>query len=642
MATSKIRLLNPETGNVGEIDADRVPEAISMGAQLVDEIELYNPETGGVGRVKPEMAKDAFAAGALPVGSRAHTIATTGKVESGARGLAQGATLGFFDEIQAGVRAPFSDQTYAQLRDEYRQGDKIAEEANPWTYKGAEFGGGIGTAFVPGLGIAKAAKGATAAMTLGKEALLGAKLGAAAGAGYSQKETLPELAEDTIHGGITGGALGAGFNVAGKALSATAKPALNQLRQSFDPTVQRMLALGAKARDLTGIRGGRVEDAVEKANQLGLFKAEEGMLPPNLTELVTRMESMRASAADGMSDVFSKVKGQRVGVDDVIDEGLTARLDDIMRNAPPDERTKLASTISEVMDDVIKSEGDLGKLWQVKKNTGRWVGPDWERAANRLPSESEAYQAINQTLGTKLEQVTENIAASTNNQNLRQLNEQYGAMATLQDMARKQEAAGMWQASAGGFRVRDWVTGLGASAVGGPIAGFAGAAASKAYGSTPGRLLRAQIGEKLHIGQQQQAAMGGAIPRTVSGLKQWLVGKEAMLDQYAPGLMPHLQQVLQSPEARAEVELRAIMPMFQQFLVPSPYQSEFNGKISATQDRLSITSQLQEMKLKPSELAIRLSMLNKDGTIPPEVYAPAEQYGDELESFASRLMAMGY
>lgn len=642
MATSKIRLLNPETGNVGEIDADRVPEAINAGAQLVDDIELYNPETGGTGKIRPEMARDALAAGALPIGSRAHAIATTGKLESGARGLAQGATMGFFDELQAAVRSPFSDRTYEELRDEYRESDKIAEEANPVTYKGTEFGGGIGTAFIPGLGIAKAAKGASTAMTLGREIALGTKLGAISGAGYSEKDTLPELAEDTIRGGVAGGALGAGFNVAGKALGAVAKPAINQLRQSLDPTVQRMLALGAKARDLTGVRGGRVESAVEKANQLGLFKADEGMLPPNLNELVTRMESMRSSAADGMSEIFSKVKGQRIGIDDVIDEGLTSRLDDLMRNAPPDERAKLANTISEVMDDVIKSEGDLGKLWQVKKNTGRWVGPDWERAANRLPSESEAYQAINQALGSKLEQVTENIATSTNNQTLRQLNEQYGAMATLQDMARKQEAAGMWQASAGGFRVRDWVTGLGASAVGGPIAGFAGAAASKAYGSTPGRLLRAQIGEKLHIGQQQQAAAAGAIPRSLSGFKQWLIGKEQLIDQFAPGLRPELQRILQSPEGRAEVELRAIMPMFQQFMAPSPYQSEFNGKVSAPQDRLTITNQLQEMKLKPSELALRLSMLNKDGTIPSEVYAPPEEYGDELESFANRLMTMGY
>lgn len=642
MASTKIRLLNPETGNVGEVDADRVPEAISAGAQLVDEIELYNPETGGVGKVSPEQARDALAAGALPVGSRAHTVATTGKLESGARGLAQGVTMGWFDELQAGLRAPFSDRTYEQIRDEYRADDKIAEEANPWTFKGAEIGGGIGSALIPGLGIAKAAKGATAAMTLGREALLGAKLGAVAGAGYSEKDSLPEVASDAISGGISGGALGAGFNVAGKALGAVAKPIATQLRQSFDPTVQRMLALGAKSRDLLGIRGSKVEEAVETANRLGLFKPEQGSLPPNLNELVTRMEGMRAGAADGMSEIFTKVKGMRIGVDDVIDEGLTAKLDDIMRNAPPDERAKLASTISEVMDDVIKSEGDLAKLWQVKKNTGRWVGPDWERAANRLPSESEAYQAINQTLGSKLEQVTENIATSTNNSTLRELNQQYGAMATLQDMARKQEAAGLWQASAGGFRVRDWVTGLGASAVGGPVAGFVGAAASKAYGSTPGRLLRAQIGEKLHIGQQQQAAAAGAIPRSLSGLKQWLVGKEQLVDQFAPGLRPELQRILQSPEARAEVELRAIMPMFQQFMAPSPYQSEFNGKVSAPQDRLAITNQLQEMKLKPSELALRLSMLNKDGTIPPEVYAPPEQYGDQLETFASRLMAMGY
>jgi hypothetical protein len=56
------------------------------------------------------------------------------KSEAVARGLSQGATLGFGDEIQAALRAPFSDQTYSQLRDEQRTQNEAARTKNPGSY----------------------------------------------------------------------------------------------------------------------------------------------------------------------------------------------------------------------------------------------------------------------------------------------------------------------------------------------------------------------------------------------------------------------------------------------------------------------------------------------------------------------------
>lgn len=133
------------------------------------------------------------------------------QVESGIRGLAQGASLGFSDEITGGLEALYDiattdkelsdiDELYKQRRDESREAYRKAQEANPKTYMAGEVGGAIGTALVPGGALLNASKGARLATTLGKAGLAGG----ISGAGLSESDNIEDLASDTLKGAAFG------------------------------------------------------------------------------------------------------------------------------------------------------------------------------------------------------------------------------------------------------------------------------------------------------------------------------------------------------------------------------------------------------------------------------------------------------
>jgi hypothetical protein len=151
------------------------------------------------------------------------------KRESALRGAVQGGTLGFADEISGGAEALWNKakgdpkafgELYKQFRDESRSNFEAAERANPGTYKSAEIGTAIGTAFVPGMALARGAK-------LAKVAGQAAALGGAAGAGYSTADTAGGVAADAGMGAAVGGAIGGvahvGAPYVGKAITGAAK-----------------------------------------------------------------------------------------------------------------------------------------------------------------------------------------------------------------------------------------------------------------------------------------------------------------------------------------------------------------------------------------------------------------------------------
>lgn len=130
--------------------------------------------------------------------------ASISMLESGLRGLAQGASFGFADEITGAIEGALTDKTYEQARDESRANYDKASNANPLTYGAGEIAGGVGTALVPGLNVAK---GASLATKIG----VGAGAGAAYGLGASEadltKGEIGGAAADTATGAVVGGAV---------------------------------------------------------------------------------------------------------------------------------------------------------------------------------------------------------------------------------------------------------------------------------------------------------------------------------------------------------------------------------------------------------------------------------------------------
>jgi len=139
----------------------------------------------------------------------------------GARALlGQGLGMGFGEEIEAGVRAPFSDESYKEIRDRLRAQQSQFGSDYPVTRTGLEIAGGLAMpAGLVGLG----AKGAMSAGksilgTVGRGSLTGAGAGAVSGAGTAKEiEDVPSnMLSSGILGGVVGGAAPTAINLSGK------------------------------------------------------------------------------------------------------------------------------------------------------------------------------------------------------------------------------------------------------------------------------------------------------------------------------------------------------------------------------------------------------------------------------------------
>jgi hypothetical protein len=167
------------------------------------------------------------------------------EIESGVRGFAQGATLGFADEatgafdaliaqLDGSAKQDFSDE-YVKNRDESREAYREAQEANPVSYGVGNVGGVIATtAFLPGLSGAASVAGRAGQAALG---------GAVSGLGLSESEDAQGMIRDTA----LGAGLGAGLSVVGDKLVAPAfkragqavKSGYNQLVGSTDDVLAK-------------------------------------------------------------------------------------------------------------------------------------------------------------------------------------------------------------------------------------------------------------------------------------------------------------------------------------------------------------------------------------------------------------------
>jgi hypothetical protein len=170
-------------------------------------------------------------------------------LEAGVRGLAQGASFGLADEATGALEAMFTDKSYTQARDESRKAYDEAQKAHPGAYLAGDIGGGVATAFIPGLGFLNAGKGAKLAEVAGKGALQGALGGFGRSDGDAGEQVL-----DTITGAALGGATGAVASKAGDLLAKmgdkTQDVADRFTIRSLGGTKKQIEKLGGKAGDV--------------------------------------------------------------------------------------------------------------------------------------------------------------------------------------------------------------------------------------------------------------------------------------------------------------------------------------------------------------------------------------------------------
>lgn len=176
--------------------------------------------------LKRREAAEAAASSPPPAPASTPPAAGPSQGEAAARGFAQGATLGFGDEVVglagaagaalggSGVDPEFlrlyGPDGYTEARDEDRAANSAAGAAHPLTFMGSYLGGGL----LPVLAAGAAAPGEFAGAAGAAE--LGAGLGAVAGAGDSLR--LQDMPADAVKGGVLGGVLGPALHGAGQAI----------------------------------------------------------------------------------------------------------------------------------------------------------------------------------------------------------------------------------------------------------------------------------------------------------------------------------------------------------------------------------------------------------------------------------------
>ena len=254
--------------------------------------------------------------------------ADVSSADAAGRGLAQGLTLKFGDELSAGLirgvdaltgredapRAadpsgridPNGPTPYQRLRDSMRANDEQARASHPVAYGGAEmFGGAVTTA-----PLAYATGGAS----LGQQMGINAGIGAASGAGASTSEDAEGVAWDAL----SGAEVGAAMPLAGAAVAAAGTGIRNVGGEITNAALARRgssyLNVPA-ARKAAQMRGGPVQFGRD-TERLGLHNAARGplgFLPPS-TEAVAaeHVPDLLARVGSGMDAIATRVSSPAV------------------------------------------------------------------------------------------------------------------------------------------------------------------------------------------------------------------------------------------------------------------------------------------------------------------------------------------
>jgi hypothetical protein len=147
-------------------------------------------------------------------------------VAEAARSVAQGATFGFADELEAAARTGrISGPEYERLRNQLRAQQGQFGQDYPNVKTPLEIAGGVAVPFGT-LGLAKNAKTGTQSMlageTLGGQiargTAVGAATGALSGAGYATQDTTGEAVKGSIFGGALGGTVPVAIKGAGSVI----------------------------------------------------------------------------------------------------------------------------------------------------------------------------------------------------------------------------------------------------------------------------------------------------------------------------------------------------------------------------------------------------------------------------------------
>jgi hypothetical protein len=230
-----------------------------------------------------------------------------GALYTAARGLTDILTVGFGDELKAGVNSALGRGNYDDLLKSIREDDKQHAEQHPVANFAGQVGGGI--AQLPLGGAKLVASGAGA---LGKT-LLGAGLGAAQGAAYGFGS-----GEEGVANRLSSGAVGAGVGAATGAVVAPAASAIGNLVRG-KPSLPGYNAQAVQ-KVMSGIERDGAESVAKRVSELG----DNAMLLDggyNVRGQAEALASMPGKSQSVIKDaIFNRAKGSGDRVTGMTDE----------------------------------------------------------------------------------------------------------------------------------------------------------------------------------------------------------------------------------------------------------------------------------------------------------------------------------
>lgn len=414
------------------------------------------------------------------------------KLQSAGRGLAQGATLGFADEIAGAAgavkdqvqkeglgslyKALYNQEQYKKNRDESRENFKKAEKANPASYMAGELGGAVATSFVPGLGVGG---------SIAKLAKSGAKIGGIAGLGSSEGETLGELALDTGIGAGIGLAGGAALGGTGKLIKKSADKAVPALKKFAEERTFKSLGPVKKGGD----------EAMAKGNlrEIGRQLLDEKIVTPlaSREKIAERLSSKiddRVSQLDNLLEEISTGKGLSPEQRMVVDQSKF-----VPTNAAKELKEALRKQYSHVPGAILKSREEMIDTWlekdrpmtakeaqDFKRQVQDWImdGSYWKANPN---ASQEALMSVRRAIKEGIEKNADAVANVTHGDagQVKAINKGLGNLLQADDVVQDRIARDAVNRT---VSPSDYGSAIGGAVAGGMAAGPAGAIAGAATG----------------------------------------------------------------------------------------------------------------------------------------------------------------
>lgn len=168
------------------------------------------------------------------------------------RAGAQGATFGFGEEIEAGIRSMFGDKSYEAIRNRLREQQKQFGMDYPIVSGTAEIAGGVAAPFAAFKALGKAAPAVQSAITgetIGGQAARGAAVGGVTGALTGAGTAEKDIGTQTIATGVAGATLGGILPIGVKFGTGMIKNILNASGIGDQPSAASKLIADALRKD---------------------------------------------------------------------------------------------------------------------------------------------------------------------------------------------------------------------------------------------------------------------------------------------------------------------------------------------------------------------------------------------------------